>query len=56
MLAARKPDPVGFSQVGCLTAEDCRKFKETAMDVRGYPTGPIDAKGASACFALMVRS
>src|SRR6516164_3144588 len=23
-----------------------RKFQETAMDVRGYPTGPIDAKGA----------
>jgi hypothetical protein len=22
------------------------KLKETAMDVRGYPTGPIDAKGA----------
>ena len=21
-------------------------LKETAMDVRGYPTGPIDAKGA----------
>jgi hypothetical protein len=23
-----------------------RKLKETAMDIQGYPTGPIDAKGA----------
>ena len=22
------------------------KLRETAMDVRGYPTGPIDAQGA----------
>src|SRR5262249_15322343 len=35
-----------LSQVGCRAAEDSSKLKETAMDVRGYPTGPIDAKGA----------
>src|SRR5262249_58466903 len=33
-------------KVGCRAARTRLKLKETAMDVRGYPTGPIDAKGA----------
>jgi hypothetical protein len=37
---------LGFHQVRCRTAEARLKFKESAMDVPGYPIGPIDAKGA----------
>jgi hypothetical protein len=35
-----------LSQTGCCLQNTQPKRKETAMDVRGYPTGPIDAKGA----------
>src|SRR5215469_14633676 len=37
--------PMTRSQADC-GAGLASKRKETAMDVRGYPTGPIDAKGA----------
>src|SRR5262249_25629690 len=35
-----------LSQVDCRAARTRLKLKENAMDVGGYPTGPIDAKGA----------